>query len=82
MFAPHGLFSGNCLENIRSSGITEVIVTNTLPEPQPATENIKMLSIGKLLAEVISLMHKDVPINQFRESRSLLKYYTNVNNIK
>ena len=73
-FAPHALLTGEALKNIRSSPVEEVIVTNTLEECHPSLDNIKYLSVGKLLAEIISIIHKDMPINQFRERKSLTKY--------
>jgi ribose-phosphate pyrophosphokinase len=62
-FAPHGLMTGSALENIKNSFVEEVIVTNTIQELIPPRENIKYITVGKLLAEVISLIYKDMPIN-------------------
>ena len=50
-------------------------MTNTMLEPNPTNKRIKVLSIGKLLAEIIATIHQDVSINKFREQRSLLKYF-------
>lgn len=53
MYSTHGLFSRGAIDRIDSSAISEVLVTNTIPTPQNfASEKIRILSVGKLLAEV------------------------------
>lgn len=51
----HGVFSGSACERIRSSELSEVICTDTIPlAPQVAkTEKIKCLSVAPILAETI-----------------------------
>lgn len=53
--ATHGLFSGNALEKIVSSGIDEVIVTDTILLRDEIIQNkkIKTVSVAPLLAEAI-----------------------------
>lgn len=52
----HGLFSGQCLEDINDSIIEEVIVTDTVLHRKEVMQNRKVtiVSIAKLLAEAIS----------------------------
>jgi ribose-phosphate pyrophosphokinase len=51
----HGVFSGAAAERLRSSGLLEVICTDTIPlSPQMAkTEKVKCLSVAPILAETI-----------------------------
>jgi ribose-phosphate pyrophosphokinase len=61
--ATHGVFSGQALERICQSEITEVVVTNTLylpPEKQLA--KVKVLPIGPLLGEVIRRIHDGISV--------------------
>jgi ribose-phosphate pyrophosphokinase len=34
-YATHGLITGDCIKNIKKAKLKEVIITNTLPEPNP-----------------------------------------------
>ena len=56
--ATHGIFSSDALPRIAASGASEIIVTNTLPEPPGGfPENISILSVGKLMARAIQRIH-------------------------
>ncbi len=57
--ATHGVFSGEALEKIQASPITEVIVTDTIPLPAGADrERITVLSIAPLFGEAIKRIHR------------------------
>ena len=73
-FAPHGIFSGDCMKNIQNSFVYEVITTNTVSEPKNICERVHIITVGKILAEVISLLHKNVSVKSLRENRSIEKY--------
>ena len=59
-FATHGLFNGPAAERIESCVLEEVVVANTLPLPPDVlktTRKVRQLSVGKLLAQVITAIH-------------------------
>lgn len=51
-FCTHGLFSGDAVQRISASELTEVVVTNTTPVREYANK-IRHLSVSGLLAECI-----------------------------
>lgn len=53
--AAHGLFSGNALEKIENSDIDEVLITDTILQPEKVVKNkkITIISVAPLLAEAI-----------------------------
>jgi len=55
----HGILSSNALEKITNSKISEIVVTNTLPQEDhiAACDKIKMLDISHVLAETIRRSH-------------------------
>ncbi|MDR2387848.1 MAG: ribose-phosphate pyrophosphokinase [Deltaproteobacteria bacterium] len=59
--ASHPVFSGQALDLINDSSLTQVVVTNTIPL-NPAGRNIskiKVLSVASLLAEAIRRIHQE-----------------------
>jgi len=54
--ATHGVLSGNAIENIEKSFITEVIITNSIPLRQESPK-IKVLSIADIFADVINKVY-------------------------
>lgn len=57
--ATHGVFSGSALERIAGSGLTEVIVTDTIPLPAEANDpRITVLSVAPLFGEAIKRIHR------------------------
>ncbi len=63
--ATHPVFSGDALERIENSIISEVIVTNTIHIPDVyKSKKITQLSIGSLLGQSILHIAKDEPISQ------------------
>ena len=59
--ATHAVLSGPAVERIEQSGITEVIVTNSIPLREEADNcsRLKQLSIAPLLAKAIQSIHED-----------------------
>jgi len=53
----HPVLSGKAYENIESSQLTELIVTDTLPLKRPSAK-IKVLSSAKLFAQAIRNTHE------------------------
>jgi ribose-phosphate pyrophosphokinase len=53
--ATHGVLSGQAVDNLKNSRISEVVVTNTLPIPQEKRiDKLTVLSIAPLLARAIN----------------------------
>jgi ribose-phosphate pyrophosphokinase len=60
VFATHGLFSGGALERFQDSGITGIVVTDTVPiDPLKRPPNMTVLPISGLLAETIMNVFED-----------------------
>ena len=57
--ATHGVLSDPAVDRLRSSDITEVVITDTIPLP-PAKhlERIKVLSVAPLIGEAIRRIHR------------------------
>ncbi len=57
--ATHAAFCGPAMDRLRSLPIKEIVVTNTIPlPPENMLPNIKVLSVGPLLGEVIRRVHE------------------------
>ncbi|MCF6300290.1 MAG: ribose-phosphate diphosphokinase [Proteobacteria bacterium] len=54
-YCVHPVLSGNAIENINKSGLTELVVTDTIPLKQEALDckKIRQLSVAEMLAETI-----------------------------
>ncbi|MDD5147970.1 MAG: ribose-phosphate pyrophosphokinase [Candidatus ainarchaeum sp.] len=63
--ASHGLFSGQALERISKAPISEVIVTDSIPQEahQKALGKIKVVSIADLVCEAIKRTHQNESIS-------------------
>lgn len=59
-YCTHPVLSGNAIKNIMDSDIDELIVTDTIPLHQKATEcpKIKQISLSRLMAETISRINQ------------------------
>jgi len=63
--ATHGVISGPALERLESSGISEVILTDTIPLPESKkSAKIVQLSIAPLFAEAILRVHSDRSVSR------------------
>lgn len=64
----HGVLSGNAVENISTSYLKKVIVTNTIPVHRHARKliddgRIEVLSVAKLLASAIKSIHDETSVS-------------------
>jgi ribose-phosphate pyrophosphokinase len=58
--ATHGVLSGPAVDRLKNSGISEVVLTNTLPLPSEARiDKITELSIAPVLAAAIKAVSED-----------------------
>ncbi len=57
--ATHGNFSGNAWENLASAGFEQVVVTDTIPLPPGAPDNVRVLSCADLLTNSIRQIFTD-----------------------
>lgn len=66
--ATHAVLSGDAVQQIEASALTELVVTNTiaLPEEKLAPK-IKILSVAPLLAEAIEHVHNEKPVTPLFE---------------
>ncbi len=57
----HGLFSGNAIELIEKSSLTEVLVTNTIDLPSvKSSSKIKMLSVSSIFGQaILNIIHNE-----------------------
>ena len=63
----HGVFSKDALDKIDKSPIKEMIISNTIPlskETLDKYKKIKVLSIGEMLASIISNIAKDKSVSK------------------
>ncbi|MGE4345502.1 MAG: ribose-phosphate pyrophosphokinase [Geoalkalibacter sp.] len=63
--ATHPVLSGPALERISESSLEEVLVTNSIPLGEKASQcsKLRVLSIGRLLAEAIRRIHDDESVS-------------------
>jgi ribose-phosphate pyrophosphokinase len=57
--ATHGNFSGNAWENLTAAGFERVVVTDTIPLPPGAPDNVTVLSCADLLTNSIRQIFTD-----------------------
>ncbi len=57
--ATHGVFSGNAWENLSAARFEQIVVTDTLPLPPGAPENVRVLSCADLLTNSIRQIFTD-----------------------
>jgi ribose-phosphate pyrophosphokinase len=57
--ATHGVFSGSAWENLAAAGFEQVVVTDTLPLPPGAPDNVRVLSCADLLTNSIRQIFTD-----------------------
>jgi len=58
--ATHAVFSGNAAENLKSADFKEILITNTIPlrDSMKDMDNIRVLSVAKLIGEAIVRIHE------------------------
>jgi ribose-phosphate pyrophosphokinase len=57
--ATHGVFSGNAWENLAAAGFEQIVVTDTMPLPPGAPNNVRVLSCADLLTNSIRQIFTD-----------------------
>jgi ribose-phosphate pyrophosphokinase len=62
--ATHGLFSGNAFENLRTSGLEEIVVTDTIPIAPDRPSNIRVLPCADLLTDSIRRIFVDDSVSE------------------
>lgn len=63
----HGVFSKDAIERIEGSVIKELVVSNTIPlseEKKTKTSKITVLSVGKMIAKIISAISTNYPVSE------------------
>ena len=62
--ASHGLFSGPAVERLKEAPITELIITDTIPQNEDfGMDNLKVLSVAPLVGEAIDRIFKDLSVS-------------------
>lgn len=51
--ATHPVFSGEAVKRLDEAGFKEIVVTDSLPLPEVAPKNVKVLSLAPLMAEIV-----------------------------
>jgi ribose-phosphate pyrophosphokinase len=62
--ATHGVFSGNAWENLAAGGFEQVVVTDTIPLPPGAPDNVRVLSCADLLTNSIRQIFTDGSVSE------------------
>jgi ribose-phosphate pyrophosphokinase len=57
--ATHGVFSGNAWDNLAGSSLEQIVVTDTIPLPPGAPDNVRVLSCADLLTSSIRQIFTD-----------------------
>jgi len=62
----HGVFAGDAISKIRASRLEQVVTTNSIPLSPEGEKcpRIKVLSVGKLLAEAIRSIHEETSVSK------------------
>ena len=62
--ATHGVFSGDAWENLAAANFEQVVVTDTLPLPPHAPDNVRVLSCADLLTNSIRQIFMDGSVSE------------------
>jgi ribose-phosphate pyrophosphokinase len=62
--ATHALFSGDAFENLRTSGLEEIVVTDTIPIAPDRPSNIRVLPCADLLTDSIRRIFVDDSVSE------------------
>jgi ribose-phosphate pyrophosphokinase len=62
----HGVFAGDAISRIRESRLEQVVTTNSIPLSPEGEKcpRIKVLSVGKLLADAIHSIHEETSVSK------------------
>ncbi len=61
--ATHGLFSGPAIERLKEAPITELIITDSIPQKDLGLDNLKILSVAPLVGEAIDRIFRDLSVS-------------------
>ena len=62
--ATHAVFSGPAIERLANSSLSQVIVTNSLPLPDPPPPKVKVVSIAPIVADTIAAVFQDESVSE------------------
>ncbi|HEY6398898.1 MAG TPA: ribose-phosphate pyrophosphokinase [Solirubrobacteraceae bacterium] len=62
--ATHGNFSGNAWDNLAAAELEQIIVTDTIPVPSGAPDNVRVLSCADLLTNSIRQIFTDGSVSE------------------
>jgi len=62
--ATHAIFSGNAAENLRNSGLEEIVVTDTIPMGPNRPDNVRVLPCAELLTDSIRRIFVDDSVSE------------------
>jgi ribose-phosphate pyrophosphokinase len=66
--ATHGVFCGPAIERLRSSFLSEIVITDTIPIPDAASlPNLRVLSVAPLIADAIKRIHGNQSVSALFE---------------
>ena len=69
--ATHGVLSGQVVDTLKNSRISEVVITNTLPVPQEKRfDKLTVLSIAPLIARAINEVFSDGSVTSLFDGQS------------
>ncbi|MEL6178823.1 MAG: ribose-phosphate diphosphokinase, partial [Myxococcota bacterium] len=68
----HAVFSGNAIDRIAASKLTEVIVTDTVPiPPEKRLDTITVLSVDRIFASAIQRIHDGNSVSSLFKKENL-----------
>jgi ribose-phosphate pyrophosphokinase len=62
--ATHGVFSGRAFDNLSAANLEQIVVTDTIPLPPGAPDNIRVLSCAELLTDSIRRIFTDESVSE------------------
>jgi ribose-phosphate pyrophosphokinase len=69
--ATHGVLSGQAVDLLKNSAISEVVITNTLPiKPDKQFDKLTVLSIAPLIARAISEVFSEGSVTSLFDGQS------------
>jgi ribose-phosphate pyrophosphokinase len=70
--ATHAVFSGNAFENLRTSELQEIVVTDTIPVQAGVPDNVRVLPCAELLTDSIRRIFVDDSVSEVFEGENQL----------
>ncbi len=62
--ATHGVLCGPAVERLSNAPITQIVITDSIPQPTDSLEKLKVLKVAPLLGEAIKRIHQDESISE------------------